>query len=108
MNSSLELREWLVTEAGLKGMKLDDTMQKCRAGLIEDVDDLLELVSMPAHFEKQFPAALTRGKIEAALARGTTQSDSAKTDIVSTPLNDTPPAPSTKIGEARELPEGKR
>ena len=46
--------------------------------------------------------------IEEALAKGTAPSDSPKTDIVSTSLNNTPPAPSTKIGAQRELPEGKR
>ena len=108
MTSSLELREWLVTEAGLKGRKLEDTLQKCRAGLIEDVDDLRMLVARPAHFKDQFPAALTRALIEEALANGTAPSDSPKTDIVGISLNDTPATPSTKIGAPRELPEGKR
>ena len=108
MTSSLELREWLVTEAGLKGRGLDNTLNKCENGDIYTVDDMRMLVARPAHFEKQFPAALTRALIEEALAKGTAPSDSPKTDIVSTSLNNTPPAPSTKIGEQRELPEGKR
>ena len=108
MTSSLELREWLVTEAGLKGRGLDNTLNKCENGDIYTVDDLIELVSMPAHFKDQFPAALTRGKIEAAFAKRIAPSDSPKTDVVSISLNDTPPATSTKIGEQRELPEGKR
>ena len=108
MTSSLELREWLVTEAGLKGRGLDNTLNKCENGDIYTVDDLRMLVARPAHFKENFPAPLTRAKIEEAFARGAAPSDSPKMDIVSTSLNVAPATPSTKIGAPRELPKGKR
>ena len=108
MTSSLELREWLVTEAGLKGRGLDNTLNKCENGDIYTVDDLRMLVARPAHFKENFPAPLTRALIEEALAKATAPSNSLTMDIISKPLNDTPATPSTKIGAPRELPKGKR
>ena len=105
---SADLRSWLSKEAGLKGPRLDDAVERCNSGLIFSLDEMRELVAMPEYFEKQFPAALTRGKIAEALAKDTTTGDVAQTDKATSNFIDTPTPQPAKIGGVQGLPEGKR
>ena len=103
-----DLRSWLSTEAGLKGARLDDAVERCNSGLIFSLEEMRELAAVPEYFEKQFPAALTRLKIVEALAKDTATEDAIQTDNITTNVNDTPAPQPAKIGGVQGLPEGKR
>ena len=103
-----DLRSWLSTEAGLKGPRLDDAVERCKSGLIFSLDEMRELVAMPEYFEKQFPAALTRLKIVEALAKDTSNRDATQADNSIGNFNDALMPQPAKIGGVQGLPEGKR
>ena len=103
-----DLRSWLSTEAGLKGARLESTLEKCRVGEIFSLDEMRELVAIPEVFKDQFPAALTRFKITEALAKDTTTGDAVQTDNRIDNFNEAPTPQPAKIGGVQGLPEGKR
>ena len=99
----MDLTEWLVNVAGLRGEMLTVTLDKCEKGFVKTVDDLRELAAMREHFDSLFPPGLLRGKIQTALAcveipdaMDSTQAVAAKT------------AGPEKVATETELPEGKR
>ena len=103
-----DLRSWLSTEAGLKGARLESTLEKCRVGEIFSLDEMRELAAMPALFKENFPAPLTRGKIAEALAKDTSNRDAVQTEQDTNTFENISTAQPAKIGGVQGLPEGKR
>ena len=101
---SSTLREWFVFEAGLsEGARLESVLEQCREGELTTVEDLKELATMPEAFREQFPAAISRGKIKAALAK----EYSKQGVLMHKTLVDAPGKQPAKIGSTEKLPEGK-
>ena len=76
--------------------------------------DLRELATSTEDFEAVFAAGLTRKKIKAALAKGSSQTPDntitipSEDNTITIPSEDTQPPQPIKIGSPQELPEGKR
>ena len=105
-----DLREWLVSEAGLSGRKLEIALERCSSGEIESIEDLRDLAESPQDFADHFGTGLLIKKLKAALAiQEITPSPHSPmlNSKIAAAANDASDA-SGKIRAAQELPEGKR
>ena len=92
----MDLTEFLVSVARLRGEMLTDSLEKCKGAYVSTVDELRELASAPDVFDDLFPGLL-RVKIRSALEQGSTSRPAAE----STATKQIEP-------EQQTLPEGKR
>jgi hypothetical protein len=69
MDLGLSLETWLITRAELSGAKLTAAVNACKAGMIDSVNDLLELSKTSEQFKEAFSQAMIRSKVLSALER---------------------------------------
>ena len=105
-----DLTAWL-KDNGFHGRALERACEKLDEGDIFTIEDLAQLAASPQHFAEQFPSALTRLKIETALAKGTGSSpepDKTNRSLVENDAKDETKSNDTHDGSNAELPQGKR